>query len=352
MVYFEAPVRRVLLALLVVALLPALAGAASARPAEVAGYGYGAGAQAPDVVHRAGQAPTGFTGGAVTASTGETVNLFVDDALAAADPNALQSWAEFMVGLLHGPEISTVTVYLTSLDRVREMCGRGALGCYGRGRIVALGQDVGGVSAKSVLTHEYGHHVASNRANDPWRAVDYGTKRWASYLNVCSRAQSGQLHPGNEGSYYELNPGEAFAEVYRLLNERRAGLPETAWQVVDQSLYPDQTSLDLLAQDVTSPWQANTSTSFRGTMTARATGRGFRVSTPLDGSFVATLTVPPKAKLLLRVVDPANGNVLATSSSGLRVQSVPVSVCGHRTLQLQVKRISGSGTFTLAVSQP
>ncbi len=102
-----------------------------------------------------------------------------------------------------------------------------------------------------MITHEYGHHIAASRDNDPWPAVEWGTKRWASYLNVCRRSQAGQLFPGDEGDRYALNPGEAYAEDYRVLNERREGLPESAWTIVDQSLYPDQTALDLLAQDVT-----------------------------------------------------------------------------------------------------
>ncbi len=138
------------------------------------------------------------------------------------------------------------------------MCGAGALGCYYNNVIVALGQDIRGVTAQSIVTHEYGHHIADHRLNDPWNAVEWGTKRWASYENVCSRAESGELVPGDEGRFYQLNPGELFAEDYRVLNERRAGLPESAWQVVDQRLYPDQQALDLLAQDVTSPWTAST----------------------------------------------------------------------------------------------
>jgi hypothetical protein len=345
-------VRRLLLLLVVAALAFVVTGAEGARSTGLSGYAFGARGQAPNLALRAGQAPAGFTGGPVTAGTGEIVNVYVEDALIAAEPTTAQTWADFLVSLLHGPELSTVTLYIAMLDRIRQVCGQGALGCYGNGQLAGLGQDTGSVSARSVVTHEYGHHVANSRKNDPWRAVDYGTKRWASYLNVCARAQGGQLFPGDESRNYELNPGEVFAEAYRLLNERRAGLAESAWQVVDQSLYPDQAALDLLAQDVASPWEANTTTSYRATLGSRASGRGFRLSTPLDGSLTATLRVPAKAKLLLRIVDPATGNVLATSSSSLRVQSLPASVCGQRTMQVQVKRISGAGTFTLSVSQP
>jgi hypothetical protein len=345
-------VRRAILVLVAAAVVLAGAAVAGTRSHATQGYAYGERGHAPQLVARAGQAPAGFTGGAIRASDGETVNVYVDDALLAADPSAAQHWADALVALLHGSEISNVTIYMATIDRIREICGSGALGCYGNGRLAAIGQDLDEVSTLSVLTHEYGHHVANSRTNDPWKAVDWGTKRWASYLDICARTQSGQLFPGDENRYYQLNPGEVFAEDYRVLNERREGLPESAWQVVDQSLYPDQTALDLLAQDVTQPWSSNTTNTYRVAIGSRASGRGFRISTPLDGSFVATLKVPAKARLALRVVDPASGKVLAAAPAALRVQSLPVSVCGQRTLQLQVKRVSGAGTFTLDVSNP
>ena len=346
--------RRVLIGLpvAVVVVLAALVGTAGARAPEAASYAYGARGHAPQLSVRAGQAPSGFTGGPVTAADGETVNVYVEDALLALDPNAGQRWADVLAGLLHGPEISTVTLNVATLDRVREICGQGVLGCYGQGRIVAIGEDLRGVTAQSVVTHEYGHHVAGTRLNDPWSAVEWGTKRWSSYLNVCRRAQTGELVPGDEGRFYQLNPGEVFAEDYRVLNERRAGLPETPWDVVDDSLYPDQTALDLLAEDVTTPWAGVTTTSYRVRLGPGASGRGFRVPTLLDGDFTATLTSPAKVRFTLRIVDLASGKVLSADATSLRVKTLKVSICGQRSLQVQVKRVSGSGTFSVAVSNP
>jgi hypothetical protein len=346
--------RRASIALFVVAVVVAavLAGSAGARTPEAPSYAYAARGHAPQLTVRAGQAPSGFTGGPITAASGETVTVFVEDALLATDPTAAQRWADVLAGLLHGPELSAVTLYMATLDRVRQVCGQGALGCYGRDQIVATGEDLRGVTAQSVVTHEYGHHVASNRLNDPWPAVDWGTKRWASHMNVCKREQTGELVPGDEGRFYQLNPGEVFAEDYRVLNERRAGLPEGSWAVVDQSLYPDQAALDLLAQDVTSPWAGVTTTRYRVALGSGASGRGFRIPTALDGEFTATLTSPAKVRFTLRVVDLASGNVVAADATGLRVKTLTVSICGQRSLQVQVKRVSGSGTFGLAVSTP
>jgi hypothetical protein len=203
-----------------------------------------------------------------------------------------------------------------------------------------------------VLTHEYGHHVAQSSDNTPWQAVDYGPKHWSTVVGVCSRTETGELAPGDEGSRYTLNPGEAFAEDYRLLNERRQGLPETFWGVVDQRFYPDQATLDAVALDVTSPWHGPTASTLTSSLTPRATGRGFRIATPLDGTFRVTLTAPRNARFALRVVDPSSGKELGSSTGTGQVQSVETSVCGQRLLQVQVKRQRGSGSFGLAIATP
>lgn len=340
-------------ALLTVVAVLAAGGAtttAQAAPAST-GYAYGSRAKATDIVTKLAQAQPGFSGGPTTASTGEVVAVYVQNELLAADPTATQKWADTIAGLVHGTEISTISVYMATLDQVSATCGSGALGCYARNRLISIGQDLRGITAKAVLMHEYGHHVANNRDNSPWDAVDWGTKRWATYTGVCKRAATGELAPGDEDEHYEFNPGEAWAEDFRLLNERRQGLPETFWGVVDESLYPDQTALDLLLQDVTSPWAGNTTSTLRSSVTVRSTGRGFAVATPLDGHFAVTLTAPPKARLTLRLVDPATKQVVAQSTGAERVKHLETDVCGQRTLQVQVKRVKGSGAFTLSVSK-
>jgi hypothetical protein len=338
------------LILLVALSVLAVAGAASARAPAAKTYAYGSVTTAPNIHLVRGQAPAGFTGGPVTAATGETVNVYVADELLAADPTTSQRWADFVAGLVHGPELSAVSLYLAPLAKIRQICGEGALGCYdpSDGSLFAIGEDIRGVSAGSVVTHEYGHHIASNRRNDPWPAVDWGAKRWATYEHVCSKARNGQLVPGDEGQYYQLNPGEWWAETYRVLNERRAGLPEASWDVVDDSLYPDQQALDTLALDVTEPWAGNTTATYTGTMGPRASGRGFKIATAYDGELKVRLSAPRGVSFALRIVDPTKGKVLATGIG----KSAQLTVCGERMVQVQVKRISGSGPFKLAVSKP
>jgi hypothetical protein len=336
----------------VILALPAGAGAAGTTPTAVTTYAYGARSSSAAVAARLAQAPAGYTGGVVTASDGEQVTVYVQNELAAVDPGMGQRWADMLTALVHGPEISTISVYVSSLARVQQTCGRNALGCYGSNRMITMADDLPGITARAVLTHEYGHHVAQSRDNTPWQAVDYGPKRWATQVGVCSRTAAGELAPGDESARYTFNPGEAFAEDYRLLNERLAGLPETPWSVVDQSFYPDQATLDAVAADVSTPWTGQTTSTLRSSVTARSTGRGFRVATPLDGTFRVTLASPKGSAFTLRLVDPAGGTVLGTAAGSDRLKSVEAQVCGQRTLQVQVKRVRGAGAFTLTVSKP
>ena len=205
------------------------------------------------------------------------------------------------------------------------------------------------------MTHEYGHHIAANRANPPWAAVDWGTKRWASYVNVCARARAGRLFPGAEDSLrYTRNPGEAFAESYRLLNERRSARAETPWEVVDRSLYPDGTALALLEHDVVSPWTANARTGFQGSFSV--VGRPvqtYAVTAAYDGTLAVTLRAPARLRLSLAVLE-RGGRAVARARTTARFPTarVRVTVCETRSFRLRVTRLSGSGRFGLDVSKP
>jgi hypothetical protein len=299
----------------------------------------------PDAALRADDPPDGFWGGVYTTRTNERVTVYASNAYT-VDNATNQRWADFLASLVHGPELSSVSLYLSPPAEVASMCG-GAdiLGCYGNNRILAPGEETAEVSAESVIAHEYGHHVAAHRSNTPWPALAWGTKRWGSYEQVCRRARARELFPGAEGPLlYLFNPGEVFAETYRLMNERRAGLPETPWRVVDRSLIPDNRDLALVEQDVTHPWSANRAFRLRGTF-ARAgrSIRNFKVATPLDGNFSAA--VQSAAGVRLDVLNGKKRIVRGTTTAA-------GTVCGPRTLTFRVLRTSGSGPFSLAVSLP
>src|SRR5262249_46532400 len=163
-------------------------------------------------------------GGPRTAATGESVTVFVSDSYPVDDALA-QRWADFFAELVHGPELQQLTAYVAPPAEVQETCGsRYAPGCYGGGRIGLIGEPADGASVtpEEVARHEYGHHLAFNRGNPPWQAVDWGPKRWSSLAGICARVTAGTAFPGDEGDHYKENPGEAFAETYRALNDAKA----------------------------------------------------------------------------------------------------------------------------------
>jgi len=290
--------------------------------------------------------PGNFWGGTYTTSTNERVTIFTSRTYP-VDESSNQRWADFLASLVHGSELSSVVVYFATPVEVSRMCG-GAdiLGCYGDNSIIAPGEDTPDATAESVLTHEYGHHVASHRVNTPWPAVDWGTKRWSSYLQVCSRAAAHQLFPGAETSLeYQFNPGEVFAEEFRVLNEQRLGLTVAPWQVVDRSLQPDQEALTLLQEDVVTPWTSNRTSTFSGRFAAhRSSVRTYPVSDTLDG----VLAVSVRSSAHVRVQILAGSRTVARGGTSART----VLCGGSRVRSVRVARTSGSGAFTLTVSQP
>ena len=278
-------------------------------------------------------------------ASGESVKVVVSPSYA-ADSGTGQRWADFFASLVHGPELSLLTAYIAPLDEVQALChGSDVLGCYQGNRLVTIGEPADGVSPQSVAAHEYGHHIAYNRVNPPWIAVDWGTKRWATYENVCARTGAGTAFPGNEGLTYSLNPGEAFAESFRVLN----GYGTEDWSVVDPSFRPDSTALSLLREDVVDPW---TQPPVR-TINARfrsASSWTLRLTTPLDGDLVARVTQGTDDLALMS----ADGRTLlarGTWSTG-GAKAVGYRVCGQRTVLLRVTRHTSSRRFTVRLSVP
>jgi hypothetical protein len=236
---------------------------------------------------------------------------------------------------------------------VGSICGFLAVACYSSelDLLVAPGQDPSSaLSAEAVLAHEYGHHIAAHRSNAPWPAGDYGTKRWASYMQVCANVRRGRLFPGADSLGYELNPGEAFAEAYRVLSQRRAGVPEAPWGVVSETLYPDDTALRLLEQDVTSPWQGPTTSVRTGSLTKATRVRAYTVATPLDGTLRVTLRPPAKTRMALDIYSPSSKRVAHTVAA--KPVSLTTLICGPRTARIRVRGVSGTGRFRLAIATP
>jgi hypothetical protein len=297
-------------------------------------------------------APSGYWGGTYKVATGESVTVYASNAYP-VDPALGHRWADFLASLVHGPELSTVTVLLSTPNEISRVCGQDALACYSpRGALLyAPGEDPSAsLSAEAVITHEYGHHVAANRLNTPWDAGDWGPKRWASTLQVCAAAKQGRLAPGAEDPVrYEVNPGEGWAETYRVLNQRRLGLPESPWDIVTQALYPSGAALAAAELDVTSPWQGEATTVRTGAVTRSSRTRTYAVATPLDGTLKLTL----RASAGVRVaVDLLAGSTRVAHASGAGTLARSTTVCGTRTYGVRVTELKGRGSFRLSVAKP
>lgn len=307
---------------------------------------------APPATRALAQAPNGYWGGVYKVSTGENVTVYASNAYP-MDPALGQRWADFLASLAHGSELSKVTVMLSTDSEISRICGQDALACYSdRGALLyAPGQDPSSsLSAEAVITHEYGHHVAANRSNAPWNAIDWGPKRWSSSMQVCAATKQGRLYPGAEDPVrYQENPGEAWAETYRVLNQRLLGLPESPWEIVSQSLYPTSAALTAAQQDVTTPWTTNTTSTLKGVVTPRSKTRTYTVTTPLDGAMKLTLNTARGLRVSFDVLSSST-RVAHVTGSGTLARST--SVCGTRSYRVRVTELKGRGAFQLAVSKP
>jgi hypothetical protein len=297
-------------------------------------------------------ATTGYWGGVYRASTGESVTVYASNAYP-MDPALGQRWADFLASLIHGAELSKVTVLLSTADEISRVCGQDSLACYSaRGaQLYAPGEDpTSSLSAEAVITHEYGHHIAANRNNAPWDALDWGPKKWDSSMQVCTATRQGRLSPGAEDPVrYEQNPGEGWAETYRLLNQRRLGVPESPWEIVSQSLYPTDAALAAAQQDVTSPWNGNTTTTRSGAVTRTSRTRTYTVATPLDGTLKLTLRTSAG---LRAAVDLFASSTRVAHATGAGTLARSTTVCGARSYRVRVTELKGRGSFQLAVSKP
>jgi hypothetical protein len=276
-----------------------------------------------------------------TTATGETVDVSVSTSYPAGDEIG-RHWAGFFGSLLHGRELELLKVYVAPLDQVQAICGQGAVGCYGDDQLVLVNETALGFAPEEIARHEYGHHIALNRLNTPWPALDWGPKHWATAAGICARVRAHRAYPGDEFLLYKLNPGEAFAETYRVLSDLKVGETRPSWRLADSSFYPDQDELDAVDQDVASPWTGPTTDVFDANLNRRSVWER-RLSTPLDGTLTLNLAAPSGVDARV-VVLAANGRkVLAVGRSPRGGPfTVNTQVCGERSIMVQV-RASGSG---------
>ena len=289
-------------------------------------------------------------GGPTTAADGTTMTIYASSLYTQSGAAVAQSWANYLTWLLHGSELSRLTVYFAPLFEVQAICGADALGCYSpvTQAMVVPGSHLGGVPMEQIIAHEYGHHIEANRDNAPWSASDWGPKYWASNVGVCQRVQSGTAFPGDEGAHYTLNPAEAFADSYRLLNVSRAATGSWWGPILpfvdDQSFYPSSAAFSAVARDVSSPWISSAVSAWSGVFTKRRHLFRQRIVMNADGLVTVTLSQAPRGSVIT-LADGSTGAILASSRN-----TISVTACGHESFVAGVGTRS-RGRFVVSVSK-
>jgi hypothetical protein len=265
------------------------------------------------------------------------------------DPVADQGVADFLGSRLHGPELDSLSVYVGSPAEIRGLCGGGArvVACYSiaESRMYVPGEAVQGIPVEYPLTHEYGHHIASWRSNDPWDALDWGAKYWASAVRVCTYVDKGLLFPGNQGAHYRDDPGEGFADGYAHLH-----YPDVPWYY-NELMRPGPLEFAALRKDVLEPWSGPRSRTFRGRLGRSRTQRTFRIRLKLDGNVSMRLKGPAGARYSVEAETTGYAAGRTMRSGGW----FGIEWCRRRPVdhvKLTVRRRTGTGPFALSVRWP
>lgn len=272
-----------------------------------------------------------------------------------------------MVALLeslpHGPELARLKLYVGTDAEIVDRCGAGTMACYDpvSERMVVSGQsgEVAGISREAVIAHEYGHHIANNRAGGIWAAFAAGTLRWSTYERVCESKRAGEAFPGNEGAHYWANPGEAFAQAYSQLV-----VPSEEWNY-SPIFRPDATALRLLREDVVDPVEPRQLSWGVGTAASGGRTMAIAAALPADGNYSRTLRVPYDGRIRIRLrgedgarvraslLDPQSGAVLAAAGPAAGgVTRLRYADCGHRRLRLEVSPLGAPTPFRVDLLSP
>lgn len=274
---------------------------------------------------------------------GTTIPVAVSSAYT-PDPTVEQGYVTFLGGLIHGTELGKISIYIATPGQIENtFCGSGALACYvgDEERMYVPGQaeqtDSGDPPVQFLIAHEYGHHIELNRSNAPWSAYDQGTKRWATYENVCALERRHKVRTN-----YFNDPSEAFAESYADMQ-----FPGVDFIYTDL-LAPDHGAFHEIRADVIHPWTGPRPETLHGSFGRGTSVRSFRIHTRFDGTMTLALTPPAGASYHVRVLAGSK----RMRRTKLHSSAAGYTICGSRELTVQVVRESGSGPFSVAATLP
>ena len=191
----------------------------------------------------------GWYSATVNGVTGK-LRIYVSNAFATWNESLNRTWAKRFVALPHGKELASLIVFLSPYDEVstEDVCGTDADSCYDSDtNMMYLAVDQPDSDPYQVAMHEYGHHLANSLGTKHWQAVDWGPRRWAGAAHVRSLSKQHRLWPGDEDEHWFENPGEIWAETYRVVASNFVGVHPDPWDSVEDTWNPTKKPLLMAA---------------------------------------------------------------------------------------------------------
>jgi hypothetical protein len=169
------------------------------------------------------------------------LRVYVSRAFPTWNESLNRKWAKRFVALPHGNELSKLVVYLSPYDEVSsdDVCGTDADSCYeAETNEMYLAVDQPSDNPYQIAMHEYGHHIANSLETKTWDAVDLGPKHWAAAAQVRKLTREHRLWPGDQDEHWFENPGEIWAETYRVVASNFVGVRPDPWDSVEDTWNP------------------------------------------------------------------------------------------------------------------
>lgn len=268
------------------------------------------------------------------------------------DAAAARSWANFLTALPQASDAEGLTVYFASESETASICGAGIVACYQPSATLAVlpgSRPAGAAPVEEIAAHVFGHHIASQRSNYPWRAIEWGPKRWSTYQRVCQEPR-GRRPSSPRINTHRTGSSEGWAEAYRAV----AGGRRSQWGAADKWFKPNLKARRLVLDDARRPWTGNADTVRSGSFEAGAGAtQTYRLPTPLDGRIRLTLQAGINLDVTLAVKNGDSQRTLGKDSGASRQKRLVADSCGEAGFVTVVLRLrAGSGSYRLMAEMP